>query len=111
MSSLWETSFLSTKQGEMEIALLSSGLPSEISKVLGRRYFFAAEWGSHNQEIVGTIESIRTSDEGPLVLGVTSPTFYGKPLIGLAFVGEKWCAYIDVKEVVERCIPGQIMFI
>lgn len=108
---IWDGKYVPRERVEMEMALISSGLSGDIKNLLGRKFFFAAEVGSHHQELAGTIESIRTSDEGPLVLGVTNPTFWGERLLGLAFVGKQWCAYIDVKEVDERFIPGQIMLI
>lgn len=109
---IWDGKYIPEQLVEMEKGLISAGLRSSTPQdYIGRKYFFAAEWGSHHQELLGTIEAIETSDEGPLILEVSNRRFWGERLIGLAFDGKNWCAYIDVKEVSDRFIPGQLMLL
>ncbi len=108
---IWDGNYIPKELVEMEVTLTSAGLQVAPKELIDRRYFFAAQWGGHHQELVGTIEAIETSDEGPPLLVVSNRRFWGKRLIGLAFDGKDWCAYIDVMEVNERFIPGQLILL
>lgn len=99
------------KKRTMETMLRASKMPAEIRQLLERPYFFTAEQGSRHESIAGTIKSIRASDEGLLVLEVTSSMFWGKRLFGLAFNNGAWYAYIQAKEVSDRFIPGEILLL
>lgn len=64
--------------------------------VLGKHYLFECEHGSHEEVLAGTIQAISWSDEGGLQLYVTSPRFFGRPLICLRCLNGEWGAFIDL---------------
>ena len=66
-------------------------------RIIGRAFRFDCRHGSHHEILVGTIVAIKISDEGGLDLFVSSPRFWGKPLISIKRSNGKWMAYVDVE--------------
>ena len=90
--------------------LRKAGLTGDSRMILGQQYLFECEHDSHEEILVGTIQAIGWSDEGGLQLSVTSPRFFGKPLISLVHSNGEWGAFIDVTPSKEF-YPGKLHFI
>ncbi len=82
----------SNQTDPLEESLQEIGLPSAL-ELLGKNYRFEAHHGSHHTILVGTIQAVEISDEGGTQLYVSSPRFWGKPLVCLAWGGSEWMAY------------------
>jgi hypothetical protein len=69
-----------TNEYKLFEALVKAGLRRDLPAVLGSKYLFNCNRGSHFTILSGTIESIEFSDEVGLQLYVSSPSFCGAPL-------------------------------
>lgn len=67
---------------------------------LGKPFLFAASHGSHSHLLYGTVTGIMWSDEGGLMLFVSIPEIWGRPLKCLMYNDGTWSArlHIDQKE-------------
>lgn len=74
-------------------AITEAGLKDMPRQLLGRSYSFVAEHGSHHEILFGTITAIGISDEVELELFVSSPSFFGCPLVSLRRSGGHWHAF------------------
>lgn len=92
--------------------LQEAGLPGYPIEVIGRGYRFGCEHGSHHSILLGSIRAIEISDEGGLQLHVSSPTFFGRPLLCLMYEDKKWMAVIDAKtNPQDRFFEGELRLI
>ena len=69
-------------QNQLQKAIGWTHLPDDL---VGRKYCFVAEYGSHHQVLLGTILGLELSDEGGLELIVSNPRFGGAQLLSLSF--------------------------
>ncbi len=71
------------------------GLPPA-EEMIGRKFFFGCEHGSHTHALVGTITGVKWSDEGGLTLFVSVPEMWGEPLLYLIREDHGWSAVLPV---------------
>lgn len=90
-------------------AIEEAGLKDMPRQLLGKSYRFVAEHGSHHQILFGTVTAINISDESGLELFVTSPTFFGLPLVSLRRSDGNW--YVCTKGSRAASFKGELMFL
>lgn len=86
------------KPDPLEEALREAGLPTD-REVIGQLYRFDCSHGSHREILVGSVKALGLSDEGGLALYVTSPTFWGEPLVSIQRRENGWVAYKPLSEL------------
>lgn len=92
--------------------LREAGLPGAPIEVIGRGYRFGCYHGSHHSILLGSIRAIEISDEVGLQLHVSSPTFFGRPLVCLMYEDKKWVAVIDTDaNPQDRFFKGELRLI
>ena len=67
----------------------------DFRKLIGTKFLFGSEHGSHQEILAGTVKAVGLSDEGGLDLYVSTPRFFGRPLISIKRINGKWFAYVD----------------
>lgn len=79
-------------------------------EVIGRKFFFVCEHGSHTHAFAGTITGVKWSDEAGLKLFVSVPEMWGEPLLCLIRESGGWSAILPVDrnkpEVGKEFFPG-----
>jgi hypothetical protein len=88
------TSIVAFDSETMTKALTEAGLPARIHHVIDRMYCFSCEHGSHYRVLAGKVTAISLSDEGGLVLHVTSPNFWGGGLANFFYNHPDWYAHV-----------------
>lgn len=77
-------------------------------EMVGRKFFFCCEHGSHAHAFVGTITGIKWSDEAGLKLFVSVPEMWGEPLLCLIRENAVWIAVLPVDR--QRPAAGEEFF-
>ena len=83
-------------------------LPTDVEKIIGKKYLFECYHGSHHTILAGVVMGIEASDEGGLQLIVSNPTFWGKRLISIMHTNVGWSAYIDIKDEMPQYSDEQL---
>lgn len=60
------------------------------ANIIGRVFEFSAEWDGHYETLRGQITSISDSDEGGLVLDVSTKRFWRDPLSNIRHNDDGW---------------------
>ena len=76
-------------------SLAEAGLPQNVGDIIGRKFIFDSEFGSHHIVLVGTVTGIRVSDEGGLKLEVSSREFWNGKVAGIVFYNGEWSVDTD----------------
>lgn len=90
-------------------ALKAAGMDLPFAEMIGMKYLFGCEHGSHHHVLVGTITAVQLSDEGGLDLHISNPTIFGCKIKSLKWLdnSKSWAAFLDEERLEDRFLYGQ----